>query len=112
MDDSDTTSHGSGSGSSSHEHSADESKRKPERATPTEQLAASLASINNTNTQIQTQPDSQQDTSRLSELNSTSRHMISESTEASSPLKKKAFKEDSQANQAIYKTSNKKKKKE
>jgi hypothetical protein len=38
--------------------------------------------------------------------------MISESSEASSPLKKKAFKEDSQADKAIYKTSNKKKKKE
>jgi hypothetical protein len=59
VDDSDTTSHGSGSGSSSHEHSADEGKRKKDKATPTDQLAASLGSMNNSNTQIQTQPDTQ-----------------------------------------------------
>ena len=105
VDDSDTTSHGSGSGSSSHEHSADEGKRKAPKATPTDQLAASLGSIN---TQIQTQPDTQYDTtSRVSELNSTTRHMISESSETSSPLKKKVFKEQSQADQPIYKTQNK-----
>ena len=59
VDDSDTTSHGSGSGSSSHEHSADEGKRKAAKATPTDQLAASLKPMNNSNTQIQTQPDTQ-----------------------------------------------------
>lgn len=55
VDDSESTSQDGGS--SSHEHSADDGKTKPKKATASDKLAASLATMTQSNTQIQTQPD-------------------------------------------------------